>query len=1072
MERPIKQLSPQEWETLIEDFQSAADRCLAQFPGLSLLDLALHSLLRRDTPLPLKSSLILFLDENSLRLIPDPASSSAPALAGVLDALRSLVQSPVDAASLTLYLKEQMMVSSTSFMISLDALDRSPRHLQGLVELLLTVANRPNHSVDRHTRSVACECLRELENAYPCLLAEITPHLWNLCQSERTHASQSYILLLTAAIHNLILRSPAAAPNISLLSTSFPLVPFNIPHSLIEGAAQNLNSSNPNAVWDDGIHVDAVGDCGGARSPGLAPEDALDGEESDLARRLTLMSKEVQQPLAFRLLPLHWLLGFKPIKIQSLVPMASEFYPNVFDPLALKALKLDVLAYCSICIDTSLKIEGIVGEDVGTGTAVVKLFEEGLICVSAFKWLPPWSLETAVAFRTLHKFLIGVRPHSGVDDSSLRVSMESIIFRTIQTKLVNLAWEFRSLVPVIVAFVNRLLGCSSHCCFGERLLQTFDEHLLSKLSIDYKLASYFPIFDRIAEDETVPPCGLLELLTAYIVFLVEKHGPETGLRSWSQGSKVLGICRTMLMHHHSSRVFQPLSQLLAFTCQSFPDVEVRDNARIYLRMLLCIPGVKLRHIMNLGEQLPGVSPSPHLGAFFQAQSPRPSHDAKNLQAVSSYIHLERVIPLLVKQSWSLAISGLGIENNKHGYFEVIGDSKPHIEKEGEGDGGSDVQLPSAAERIEMPQEPLRVMDSKVAEILGILRVHFASIPDFRHMPGFKIKIPCTLRFESEPFSRIWGVDTSGTSSDGVDSLPALYAIVITFSSSAPYGSIPPFHIPFLLGESSRKYHDLSVKGSLDIVPIENGSDEIEEESFRATVIIELEPRKPMPGLVDVSIEANAENGQIIRGPLQSITVGIEDIFLTAVVPSDIMEDAIPEYYSDLFHALWEACGNSSSTGRETFLLKGGKGIAAISGISSVKLLEVPAYDLIGAVERYLAPFIVSVTGQSLVNTVKDGGVIKDVIWKYDTYDDATLVPPAHSSPLQLKYIHNGKDPDSPSSVGKRNMGGFHVLIFLPPRFHLLLQMEVSEISTLVRIRTDHWPCLAYIDDYLESLFLT
>ncbi|KAJ6901283.1 hypothetical protein NC651_019133 [Populus alba x Populus x berolinensis] len=47
------------------------------------------------------------------------------------------------------------------------------------------------------------------------------------------------------------------------------------------------------------------------------------------------------------------------------------------------------------------------------------------------------------------------------------------------------------------------------------------------------------------------------------------------------------------------------------------------------------------------------------------------------------------------------------------------------------------------------------------------------------------------------------------------------------------------------------------------------------------------------------------------------------------------------------------------------------------------------------------------------------------------------------------------------------MGCFLVLIFLPPRFHLLLQMEVSDLSTLVRIRTDYWPCLAYVDDYLE-----
>lgn len=484
MERPGRQLSPLDWETLIEDFQSSADRrerWLAQFPGLALLELAIHSLLRKDTPLPLKSSLIFFLDENSLLLVPD--GGAVHALGAVLDALCSLVQSPVDAASLTLSLKEQMMVAATSFMISLDALDGSPRHLQGLVELLLTVVNRPNHSLDRHTRSIACECLRELENAYPCLLAEITPHLWNLCQSERTHASQSYVLLLTSAIHNLILRSPASA-NISLLATSAPLVPFNIPHSLIAAAAEtpNLNSSSREVSGLNSKELRKVMAFLLERPQILTPcgmmefmwmllgiagaldlqvsflkvqfsgllysydpilchvvlmlyshfSDALDGEDSEIARRLTLMSKEVQQPLVFRLLALQWLLGFKPITTQSLVPMAYEFYPTVFDPLALKALKLDVLAYCAICIENSLKSEGIVGEDVGTGTAVVKLFQDGLVCVSAFKWLPPWSTETAVAFRTLHKFLIGSTQHSGLDDSSLELLMESIIFRTIQ----------------------------------------------------------------------------------------------------------------------------------------------------------------------------------------------------------------------------------------------------------------------------------------------------------------------------------------------------------------------------------------------------------------------------------------------------------------------------------------------------------------------------------------------------------------------------------------------------------------------------------------------------------------
>ncbi len=139
--------------------------------------------------------------------------------------------------------------------------------------------------------------------------------------------------------------------------------------------------------------------------------------------------------------------------------------------------------------------------------------------------------------------------------------------------------ECQKLVPVIVAFVDRLLGCQKHRWLGERLLQTFDENLLPKVVMDYKLASCFPVFDRIAENDTIPPSRLLELLIKFMVFLVEKHGPDTGIKSWSQGSKVLGVCRTMLMHHHSSRLFLRLSHLLAFTCLYFPDLEVRDNAR-------------------------------------------------------------------------------------------------------------------------------------------------------------------------------------------------------------------------------------------------------------------------------------------------------------------------------------------------------------------------------------------------------------------------------------------------------------------------------------------------------------
>ncbi|XP_043716520.1 uncharacterized protein LOC122664660 isoform X2 [Telopea speciosissima] len=1122
MEKPLKQLSSPEWETLIEDFQSRTalrERWLTPYHSLSFLDLALSAVLRKD--FPLKLQVIVFLEEFFEVLIRE--SEAEEALRRLMEALRAVVQAPVDGISVTYSLKEEMMVSSTSIMISIDGLKNGIRYLESLTELLLTVINRPNYGVDRQTRGVACECLRELERAYPCLLADVVGHLWNLCQSERTHASQSYILLLTSVIHDLVIYRT----NVSILTTSVPLFPFNVPHSLVAATSlstRELSVSNvrelrrvtafllerPQILTPCGmmefmsmlmrvtVALELQASLLKVQFSGLLYSydpilchvvlmlyshflDAFDDQEGETARRLMLISKEVQHHLVFRLLALHWLLGFiclsvkrEATKKSSIANMVLNFYPTVFDPLALKAMKLDLLAYCAICLDkSSSENPGACGEEMGSGISLVKLFEDGLISVSAFKWLAPWSTETAVAFRAFHKFLIGSAPHSVSDDpSTIGFVMESSNFWTLQRMLVNMALEFRRLVSVIVAFIDRLLACHSHHWLGERLLQTFDEQLLPKVIKYYYLASYFPVFERIAENATIPPHGLLELLTAFVVSLVEKHSPETGLNSWSLGSKVLCICRTMLMHHHSSRVFLALSRVLAFTCLCFPDLEVRDNARIYLRMLVCIPGKKLRHILSLGEELPGISPSPPSSSFFHAQSPRLSHDLKKCRNISSYVHIERVVPLLVKQSWSFSLFTVGIGSEYPGYLEGIKDSEDPVDVQRDVDGSSDIQIISETERIDQPQEPLRVMDSKVSEILAILRKHFLCIPDFRHMPGLKIRIPCTLRFESEPFSRIWGVDLPGNNLDGSDALPAMYATVLNFSSSSPYGSIPSLHIPFLLGKPCRNDYASASKDCLDKVPAENGS--VEQEIFRAPLMIELEPREPMPGLVDVSIEANTENGQIIHGQLRGIMVGIEDMFLKASVPSDITEDAIPAYYSDLFHALWEACSSSSKTGREIFPLKGRIGVAAISGTRSVKLLEVPSEALIGVVEQYLTPYVVSVIGEPLVNRVKGRGVIQNIVWKdvalNIALDVSTSLNDFDGEPLQLEYI-DANDKEINIDVTKRNMGCFLVLIFLPPRYHLLFQMEVCDITTLVRIRTDHWPCLAYIDEYLEALFL-
>jgi AP-5 complex subunit beta-1 len=197
------------------------------------------------------------------------------------------------------------------------------------------------------------------------------------------------------------------------------------------------------------------------------------------------------------------------------------------------------------------------------------------------------------------------------------------------------------------------------------------------------------------------------------------------------------------------------------------------------------------------------------------------------------------------------------------------------------------------------------------------------------------------------------------------------------------------------------------------------------------------------------------------------------MFLKASLPPDTPKDGVAEYYQDLFHALWEACNSSSNIGRETFPLSG---LVAISGTRSVKLLEVTPKVLIGAVERYLAPFVVGVAGHSLITILRGNGVIQNVVWEESDSDGTVgadaLVPYSMENNLQLQHIDDdeiGIGLARHAHLSRRDMGVVRVLIFLPPRYHLLFLMEVGYSSTLVRIRTDHWPCLAYVDEYLEAL---
>lgn len=133
--------------------------------------------------------------------------------------------------------------------------------------------------------------------------------------------------------------------------------------------------------------------------------------------------------------------------------------------------------------------------------------------------------------------------------------------------------------------------------------------------------------------------------------------------------------------------------------------------------MFSVPGKKLRDMLKVGDQLPGISPSTHSSSFFNFYSPR-YHEVKKSRLISSHIHLERVVPLSVKQSWSLAFPTTWIDGSRPGHLESTAEDD-FASQQKDLQRRSSINTFPGTNRTSQSQEPLRVMDSKISEIVDI-----------------------------------------------------------------------------------------------------------------------------------------------------------------------------------------------------------------------------------------------------------------------------------------------------------------------------------------------------------------
>jgi AP-5 complex subunit beta-1 len=203
MDKSGKVLSTAEWEQVISDFATSEplqQRWLAAYPAQALLELALNIIAKeRGADFSLKQQLLVFLEENGALLVGKDMSAGLGRVSGVL---RTLLAAPGSSSPVSQTVLSQVISLAAVLAVQTESQEAAPGQLEALVDLLLNVVSRVNSLPDRQVRGAACEALRVLERAVPCLLHSALGHLLAFCQAERTHVAQSYILLfLTALVH-------------------------------------------------------------------------------------------------------------------------------------------------------------------------------------------------------------------------------------------------------------------------------------------------------------------------------------------------------------------------------------------------------------------------------------------------------------------------------------------------------------------------------------------------------------------------------------------------------------------------------------------------------------------------------------------------------------------------------------------------------------------------------------------------------------------------------------------------------------------------------------------------------
>jgi hypothetical protein len=271
-----------------------------------------------------------------------------------------------------------------------------------------------------------------------------------------------------------------------------------------------------------------------------------------------------------------------------------------------------------------------------------------------------------------------------------------------------------------------------------------------------------------------------------------------------------------------------------------------------------------------------------------------------------------------------------------------------------------------------------------------------------------VHIPLLLRFKT-PVE----IEKEGVTREMMQRLPhSLYSISLKLTGSSLYShESHTVAIPFLASCFANSEGDHAGKSAsgpkYGIVSNLLENDGNSLFPYSYSFVLSLNVLFPLPTTFSVQALANTAEGAVAELNLEKLTIPLHYLFMPIPQHFSMPKMSYKAFLQALFEEMWETMTNGSAQiGNTQSDLQ-----TNVTAPSSVKYIAKPSKFVQNAIRTHLSPFIVS-ESQELVK----------------------------------------------------------LLIFLPHRYHLLLRVEISDSSTVIRIISDWWRTMTHLDSYFESIF--